>query len=532
VKPLSVKEENQFVPTARVVIDRDFRIGQIDPRLYGSFVEHLGRCVYGGIYEPGHPTADDLGFRGDVLALVRELGVPFVRYPGGNFVSGYDWRDAIGPVGERPRRLDLAWATTETNEVGTNEFAAWAKRAGAEVNLAVNLGTAGIDEARAIVEYCNHPSGTYWSDLRRSHGVAKPHGIRTWCLGNEMDALWQLGHKTADEYGRLARQTAIAMKWVDPAIELVACGSSNAKMPTFPQWEATILDHLYEDVDYLSLHTYARNLDDDLGTFLAQSLAMDAQIETVAATCDFVRAKKRSQKVMMLAFDEWNVWYHTREADRALLREAPWQVAPPLCEEPYTLEDALVVGCMLISLLNHADRVKIACLAQLVNAIAPISTQSGGGVWRQTTFFPFLHASRYGQGTALHLEVSSPCYANSEFDAVPLLEAATTFDEEREALTIFAVNRSQKDALRLECDIRALRSYEVLQHLILEHANSKAVNTLVGPDEVAPHSGGDARCRGGSLTATLPRLSWNAIRLVNTTASSRASIPGRATQRD
>lgn len=515
--------------TARVVVDKDFRIGEIDPRLYGSFVEHLGRCVYGGIFEPGHPAADEMGFRQDVLDLVRELGVPFVRYPGGNFVSGYDWRDGVGPVEDRPRRLDLAWMSTETNAVGTNEFAAWAARAGAEVNLAVNLGTAGIDEARALVEYCNHPGGTYWSDLRRAHGVAEPHAIKTWCLGNEMDALWQLGHKTADEYGRLACQTAIAMTWVDPAIELVACGSSHARMPTFPQWEASVLDHVYEYVDYLSLHTYARNLDDDLGTFLAQSLAMDAQIETVAATCDFVKAKKRSRKRMMLAFDEWNVWHHTRDADKALLREAPWRVAPPLCEEPYTLEDALVVGCMVISLLKHADRVKIACLAQLVNAIAPISTRTGGGAWRQTTFFPFLHASRYGRGAALDVQVSSPCYADSEFDAVPLLEATATYDEEREALTIFAVNRGQEDALRLAGDIRAFPGYKVVEHLVLRHENPKAVNTLARPAEVAPH-GGDAGCRDGALTAMLPRLSWNVIRLGGAPAHATERTHGRAEQ--
>ena len=398
--------------TAHIVVDRDFRVGEVDPRLYGAFIEHLGRAVYGGIYEPGHPTADESGFRGDVLEMVRELGVPFVRYPGGNFVSGYDWRDGIGPVAERPRRLDLAWASTETNAVGVNEFAAWANRAGAEVNLAVNLGTGGIEDACQLVEYCNHPGGTYWSDLRRTHGVAGPHGIKVWCLGNEMDGQWQIGHKTADEYGRLACQTAQAMKWVDPRIELVACGSSHAKMPDFPQWEATVLDHVYDDVDYVSLHMYARKIGDDLGTFLAQSLAMEDQIRTVIAACDLVKAKKRSRKVVNLSFDEWNVWYHSRDHDRALLEDAPWQVAPPLCEERYTLEDALVVGCMLIALLKHAGRVKIACLAQLVNAIAPIMTQTGGGAWRQTIFFPFLHAARYGQGAALDLQVSSPCYAN------------------------------------------------------------------------------------------------------------------------
>ncbi len=290
--------------TARVVIDKDFRVGEVDPRLYGSFIEHLGRAVYGGIYEPDHPTADEMGFRQDVMDLVRELGTPFIRYPGGNFLSGYDWKDGVGPVAERPRRLDLAWRSLEPNAVGTNEFAAWAKRAGAEINMAVNLGTAGIDEARQLVEYCNHPGGSYWSDLRRAHGVPEPHAFRTWCLGNEMDGPWQIGHKTADEYGRLAHETAKAMRWVDPTIELVACGSSNPQMPTYPQWEATVLDHLYDDVEYLSLHIYLRKSGDDSASFLAQSLLMDDQIRTVIATADFVKAKKRSPKTMFLSFDE------------------------------------------------------------------------------------------------------------------------------------------------------------------------------------------------------------------------------------
>jgi alpha-N-arabinofuranosidase len=501
------------VATARIILDTDFRVGQVDPRIYGAFVEHLGRAVYGGIYEPGHPTADEMGFRGDVLEMVRELGVPFVRYPGGNFVSGYDWRDGVGPVDERPRRLDLAWRSTETNDIGTNEFAAWASRAGAEVNLAVNLGTGGIDEARNLVEYCNHHGGSYWSDLRRLHGVVEPHRVKTWCLGNEMDALWQVGHKTADEYGRTACQTAIAMKWVDPTIELVACGSSHGKMPSFPQWEATVLDHVYEYVDYLSLHTYARNVDGDLGAFLAQSLAMDQQIRTVIATCDFVKAKKRQTRTMLLSFDEWNVWYHTREADRALLKDHPWQVAPPLCEEPFTLEDALVVGCMMITLLKHADRVKIACLAQLVNAIAPISTVTSGGAWRQTTYFPFWHASQFGRGDVLNLQISGPCYASREFDEVPLLEAVATIDEERGQVALFAVNRGQDEALLLEGDLRALLGYEVVEHIVLEHDDPKAFNTLARPHQVWPHPSGDASLRDGVLTARLPKLSWNVIRL-------------------
>ncbi|HEU5327421.1 MAG TPA: alpha-N-arabinofuranosidase [Thermomicrobiales bacterium] len=496
--------------TARIIFDRDFRIGAIDPRLYGSFIEHMGRAVYGGIYEPDHPTANEQGFRQDVLRLVQDLGVPFVRYPGGNFVSGYRWEDGVGPVEERPRRLDLAWKSTEPNTVGTNEFTTWARQAGAEVNLAVNLGTRGIEAAANLVEYCNHPGGSYWSDQRITHGVHEPHGVKVWCLGNEMDGPWQIGHKTAEEYGRLAQEAAKVMKLVDPTIELVACGSSNRRMPTFPEWEATVLDHTYEHVEYISLHTYYGNHDGNLGTFLARALDMDEFIRTVAAICDYIRAKKRAKKVLHLSFDEWNVWYHTRAADR---QQTPWAVAPSLAEEMYTLADALVAGTMLITLLQHADRVKIACLAQLVNVLAPITTVTGGPAWRQTIYYPFLHASRYGRGVALDLQVSSPRYDDPEFDAVPYLAAAATLDEAQEQATIFAVNRSQDEALPLVGDLRGLPDYRVVEHLVLTDDDPDAGNTAAAPDRVQPHAGGDADLADGQLTATLPRFSWNVIRL-------------------
>ena len=499
---------------ARIVVDRNYRIAEIDPRLYGGFIEHLGRAVYGGIFEPDHSTADELGFRQDVLDLIREIGVPIVRYPGGNFVSGYTWEDGVGPVEDRPRRLDLAWRSTEPNLVGTNEFVQWAKRAGAEVNLAVNLGTRGIDAACNLLEYCNHPGGTAWSDLRISHGFPEPHAIPVWCLGNEMDGRWQIGHKTADEYGRLAAETAIAMKRVDPTIELVACGSSHAQMPTYPDWEATVLDHTYEYVEYLSLHTYYRNLDGNLGTFLAQSLDMDAYIRTVAATCDFVQARKRLTKRMRLSFDEWNVWYHSRERDRWTMADEPWQVAPPLTEESYTLTDALVAGTMLITLLKHADRIRIACIAQLVNAIAPIMTVTGGGVWKQTTYYPYLHAANYGKGAALGVIVESPRYADATFDSVPLLECTATHDGSTGQLTIFVVNRSQTHSIALDGDLRSLPGLALVEHLVLEHADPDAGNSIERPNEVVPHMGGDARLEGGRLSVALPRLSWNVIRLV------------------
>ena len=507
------KAETVQAHEASLVIDRDFRIGEVDPRLYGAFLEHLGRAIYGGIYEPGHPTADGMGLRGDVLEMVRELDVPIVRYPGGNFVSGYNWEDGVGPVDERPRRLDLAWKTVEPNTFGTNDFAAWAKRAGTDVMLAVNLGTRGLDEARNLVEYCNHPGGTYWSDLRIAHGVPEPHGVRTWCLGNEMDGPWQIGQKTADEYGRIAYESAKVMKWVDPSIELVACGSSHPAMATYPAWEAAVLDHTYEHVDYISLHSYYRLVDDDLGAFLASSLRMDEYIRTVVAVCDFVRAKKRTAKRMMLSFDEWNVWYHANEHDRELLASRPWQVAPPLLEEGYTLEDALLVGCLLITLLKHADRVKIACIAQLVNVIAPIATVTGGAAWRNTIYYPFLHASRFGRGAVLDVQLSSPSYATAEFDAVPLVEAVATVDDEAEAMTLFAVNRSQDGSVALGGDLRALPGYRVVEHLVLEHPDRKAANSASSPETVVPHNRGDAVLSAGTLTAELPALSWNVIRL-------------------
>jgi alpha-N-arabinofuranosidase len=494
---------------ASMVIDTAYRIGDIDKRMYGSFIEHVGRAVYGGIYEPGHITADADGFRQDVIDLVKKLQVPIVRYPGGNFVSGYNWEDGIGPKDSRPKRLDLAWRSIETNAIGVNEFAAWAKKIGAEVMMAINLGTRGIDAARNLVEYCKHPGGSSWSDLRKAHGVDEPHRIKTWCLGNEMDGPWQIGHKTAEEYGRLACETAKAIRCVDPDIELVACGSSHAHMRTFPEWEATVLDHTYEHVDYISLHTYYGKRDQDTPSFLARSLDMDRYINAVIATCDFIKAKKRSKKSINLSFDEWNVWYHSHEADR---RIKPWQVAPPLIEDVYTMEDALVVGTMLITLIKHADRVKIACLAQLVNVIAPVMTQTGGPAWAQTIYYPFLHASLYGRGTALNPVMESPQYDCKDFTDVPYIEAAVVKNSEEE-MTLFAVNRHQTDAILLEADLRQLTGFRVLSHTVLEHEDLQATNTATDPQRVAPHEINASTITEGMLQARLPKLSWNVIRL-------------------
>src|SRR5215212_4262234 len=400
---------------AKVLVDRDFAIGHTDPRLFGAFGEHLGRCVYGGIYEPGHPTADARGFRKDVLALVRELAPTIMRYPGGNFVSGYNWEDGVGPIEKRPRRLDLAWMSTETNAFGTNEFIDWCRLAGIEPMLAVNLGTRGGDAARNLLEYCNHPRGTALSELRAQHGWKEPHGVKFWCLGNEMDGPWQMETKTAHEYGRIAHEAAKMMKWIDSSIELAACGSSGRRMATFGAWEDTVLQHTFDHVEYISLHTYLNNYDGDTPAFLASVDLMDNFIDEVVAIADAVAARRRSAKRIMLSFDEWNVWYRTRRSRADRVKEG-WPIAPPILEELYSVEDALAFGGLCISLLNHCDRVKAACLAQLVNAIAPIMTETGGPAWRQTIFYPFAQMSRFGRGDVLRTQVESEGYSATYYD--------------------------------------------------------------------------------------------------------------------
>ncbi len=493
---------------AQLIIDKNFIVGEIDKRIYGSFLEHLGRAIYTGIYQPESPFSDENGFRQDVLNLVRETAVPVVRYPGGNFVSGYNWEDGIGPKELRPRRAELAWHSTETNQFGLDEFIDWCKAAGTEPMMAINLGTRGTDEARNIVEYCNLEGGTYWSDLRIKNGHKEPHNVKLWCLGNEMDGDWQIGHKTSHEYGRAAHEAAKVMRWVSPDIELVACGSSNSGMSTFAQWEADVLDHCYHDVDYLSLHTYYNNSENNTEEFLCHSADMDSFIASVVSICDYVQAKKRSKKKIMLSFDEWNVWYHSHELDKLC---KPWEEAPHKLEDVYNFEDALLVGSMLITLLRHADRVKIACLAQLVNVIAPIMT-SDTGAWRQTIFFPYMQASVYGRGTALNTLIKSPIYESRKYGEVNLVDSIV-IENDDENITVFAVNKDLKEDIELACDLRQYTDFEVKEHIVLTHDDMKAENTEANPNNVAPTYSNASKVEGGMFSTVLGKHSWNVIRL-------------------
>ena len=337
---------------ARLVTDKDMRKAAVDNRLYSSFIEHLGRAVYSGIYEPGHPEADENGFRRDVIDLIRELKVPVVRYPGGNFVSCYRWEDGVGPRERRPMRLDAAWRTLESNAFGLDEAALWAKTAGTDLMMAVNLGTRGLQDAVNLLEYCNIDAPSKYAAMRKENGHSDPYGIKLWCLGNEMDGTWQTGHKTPQEYARIAAETGRAMKRIDPSIELVACGSSGSSMRTFPEWERIVLTEAYDTVDYISMHQYYDNYDGDTPSFLASNVDLDRFIRSVITAADYAKAVTRSSKTIGISLDEWNVWYHVRREDEKAMEDMPWTEAPPLCEEIYNTEDAVQKADIVMILVN------------------------------------------------------------------------------------------------------------------------------------------------------------------------------------
>lgn len=498
-------------PSAHIVISPDFKVGEIDRRLFGSFVEHMGRCVYTGIFEPEHPAADAGGFRTDVEALIDELGPTIIRYPGGNFVSGYNWEDGIGPRQSRPRRIDYAWHSIENNQIGIDEFLPWAERRGLETMMAVNLGTRGILEAANLVEYCNVSSTTSWSDLRRANGRDQPYGVHLWCLGNELDGPWQTGHKTAAEYGRLAAQTAQAMKAVDPGIELVACGSSSRDMPTFGEWESTVLGECFDYVDYISLHAYYEQRDGDRRRFLESGAELHAFIRDVVATADAVAARRHSTKRIGLSLDEWNVWYIANQTwDNQPLRESP-----RLIEDDYSALDAVVVGDLLIAMMNNADRVKIGCQAQLVNVIAPIRTEPGGDCWRMTTFYPFALAATEAGASVLDARIRSTSQTPEDRPRInDVAFAATTRDRgsgENE-ISLFLTNRADTHA-RVVVNARGYAELDVTATAVItaDHAGGRA--SAHEARAAAPHETSEYALTSSGLEIRLEPESWTVLRV-------------------
>lgn len=498
---------------ARIYLDPRRPIGAVDRNVFGSFLEHLGRAIYEGIYEPGSKLADANGFRTDVLGEIKAMGVPIVRYPGGNFVSGYHWLDGVGPKEQRPRVLEKAWDSIETNQFGLNEFMAWCRAAGTSPLLGMNFGTGTAEQAAAMLEYCNIEKGTKWSDLRREHGVEKPHNVKHWCLGNEMDGWWQIGHMTAAQYGRMATDAAKQMRVVDNDVKLIACGSSGPGMPTYLEWDREVLEQCYNDVDAISLHRYIGNTKNETGEdsakYMTLNLSMEQQIEDIIGVCDYVQGRMRSKKKLWLSFDEWNVWYRKREGSDV---DGHKQVAPHLLEEIYNLEDALLVGGMLNALVRHADRVKVACLAQLVNVIAPIMTNESG-LYRQTIYYPYVWAIQNAKGIALQALVDSPSYDLADLKAVPYIDAAATYDKASGKTALFVFNRDLAKAQDVEVIWEDSAPTKASEAITLTGKDLKAFNSFAAPKNVAPQPMEKPAMKNGKVVLQLPPQSYSMIQL-------------------
>ena len=507
--------------TVKIFADANLTIGPIDRHLFGSFIEHLGRAVYEGIYEPGHPAADKDGFRRDVIDLIRELNVPIVRYPGGNFLSGYDWRDGIGPQENRPVRLDLAWFSTETNRFGTDEFMKWCRAARVEPMMAVNMGTGNILDAARLVEYCNHPGGTTVSEMRRSNGADKPYGVTYWCIGNEMDGPWQIGHLSADSYGEKALEAAKVMRWSNGEMDgvpgpngklkLIVSGSSNHEMPTFPEWDRKVLEHTYKAIDLLSMHRYymySASRKRPLEDFLGSADDMCEYIGTLKATIEYVRAKERSRKRVGISFDEWNIW--TVNAPRS---EPLWKQAPHLLEDVYTFQDALVFAGLMNTLLNNCDAVRMACLAQLVNVIAPVMTQKGGGTFRQTSFYPFCYLSNHARGETVRAISDTDTFENM-FGSARCVNEAITHDRAGREVCVSLCNYAQ-DAREVALELRSFGALTAAEYVEMTCPDLFAVNSFEQPDRVIPHKKDVPAVRGGAnVSLTLPPMSWSFLKFV------------------
>jgi alpha-N-arabinofuranosidase len=421
---------------ARVKIDTERVIGDIDPMIYGNFIEHLGRCIDGGIFQEGSPLADATGFRRDVLDAARKLNVTLLRWPGGNFSSNYHWMDGIGPRDSRPPRLEMAWGTVESNRFGTHEFLDYAAKLGTEPYICANLGTGAWTEAQQWVEYCNSSEDTAMTRLRKQNGRQDPWKVTYWGLGNEMDGPWQMGHRSAEDYGKFALEAAKLMKWTDPNIKLIAAGSSNYRPGSdWTSWNRTVLQYLNQHADYLSLHMYVGNPNNDFGDFMASSVELDQRLKTAEGIIDAALSGQPGNRKIYIAWDEWNVWYRERGNSQRGRR---------ILEERYNLEDALVVATFLNSFVNHAHIVKIANMAQLVNVIAPIFTNDKG-LFLQTIYHPLQLFANNSKGKALELFLDSPRYKCARYDGVPFLDVSAALDNV--ALVVNVVNRHRDQAI-------------------------------------------------------------------------------------
>ena len=491
-------------PTAQILLDSNRTIAEISPLLFGGFAEHMGRCVYEGIYEPNSKHADEQGLRRDVLDALRAQKYTTIRYPGGNFLSGYNWLDGVGPKEQRPRRRELAWQSLETNQFGTNEFMDFCQAIDAAPMLGVNMGTGTIQSACDLVDYCNTPSGTYWSDLRTQHGYAAPHSVKYWCVGNEMDGPWQMGHLEAHEYGAKAREAAKLMRWIDPSIQTVLCGSSNNRMPTFPAWDRVALEEAWEHMDYLSIHYYAGNRENDTPSFLANAVLFENYVDTMEGVLRYVKAQRRSKHDIYLSWDEWQVWY---KGDPL---QGNWNEAPHLAEEMYNLEDALVVGQWLNVFLRKSHVLKIACVAQIVNVISWIHTRSDE-LLKHPSYYVFELVSNYARGRALDALVKAPHVETKQFGDVPMLDVSASYDEVSGNGALFIVNRSLTESVATDLLWQDGRKVVMGDAWQLAGADPKAGNTWENRNALTAQPIAAPRASDGQATLLLPPLSFTVL---------------------
>ncbi len=483
---------------ARVKIDTERTIGDIDPKLYGNFIEHLGRCIYGGVFDEKSSLSDANGFRRDVLDAAKKLDVTLLRWPGGNFSSNYHWRDGIGPRDQRPSRLEMAWGTVESNRFGTHEFLNYAEKLGAEPYICANLGTGSWEEAQQWVEYCNSGEDTAMTRLRKQNGRADPWKVTYWGLGNEMDGPWQMGHRSAEDYGKFALEAAKLMKWTDPNIKLIAAGSSNFSAGSdWTGWNRTVLEFLKNHADYVSLHIYVGNPQNDYADFVASSLELASRLKTAEGIIDAALSGVRNRKIY-IAWDEWNVWYRAR---------GDGQRGRRILEEQYNLEDALVVATFLNAFVNHAHIVKIANMAQLVNVIAPIFANENG-LFLQTIYYPLQLFANNTKGKALELFVDSPKYSSRRFDDVPYLDASAGYDNG--SLVVNVVNRHRDQAIETEFELEDKHFSGGVEAIEVNGPDIKAANTFEGaPVKPLQRS---AVGQGKTLQYSFPPHSFTMIR--------------------
>lgn len=528
---------------AKVTLHPGFPIGEISPRLYGAFMEPIGTIVNGSMYNPKHPTADANGFRQDFINALKEAELPALRLPGGNFVSGWEWKDSIGPMEKRKAHLDLAWHQYIPNDVGHDEYLQWAEKIGTEPMYTINLGTGRILDAIHIAEYTNHEGGTYWSDLRKEYGREKPYGVKTWYLGNEMDGPWQIGswEKDPKGYGVLANEVSKAMKWVDGSIETAVCASSSPFLSHYPQWDLEVLQECYNAVDYLSMHHYHTAAPGNYAQLLGGSAYIEDYINTEIALCDFVQAKMRSPRKMMLSFDEYGAMMRPVEGIQHPgwgpynLYHSHYKFSPEdkyIRHDPDNMQDnrrwfsvgdmvgALGSASVLLAFLRHADRVKIGCMT---SGLAALCATDHDHVWKTASYYPFHQLMEYGKGTSLRVSVESetfdlPAYAvndTSQYpskEGLPFVDTAAAYDEDNGTLTLFAINRDWEGDTQVELDVSAFEGYRFVEQIQLYSDDMDAKNTYEAPDTIQPTISETAKEENGIVSATLKRLSWNVFR--------------------